>query len=367
MGLYDRDYARAGTGRDGGRRGSGLPIGLRFRLLSFVHWLVILNVAIFVTDALLNARGVVLPVHMGDRFIEGYTPQPGVPIVMKPPSQTPPTRFVELPIVDPQSQRVVGVRTYRWMPPLTAVGHFSTAKGFFGLEVWRLISFQFLHADLTHLLFNMMGLWFFGPLVEMNLKRRRRFAAYYLVCGIAGALLYLILNVLGGVLGLRLPGLLAVDIYTPLVGASAGVFGVLMAAARFASSEIMYLFFVLPMRVSTGAYLMFALSLGNLLMAGRNAGGDAAHVGGAIAGYFFIRNMHLLRDFFDVFGSGASTKSRIKPAAGKARPWMPPGREVSQADVDRILDKVREQGLHSLSEAEQATLKRATEAQQRRQ
>jgi membrane associated rhomboid family serine protease len=350
MGIYDRDYARAG--QTGGRSGGLLPHGVRS--LTFVHWVIILNVAVFVIDALVMARGVVMPVHMGDRFIDGLDPTQIQVEVQRPPPRPAsgsPALF-SVPIRDVASKQMVGERRYQWMPPLQAVGHFSTAKAFFGLEVWRFVTFQFLHADSTHLLFNMMGLFFFGPLVEQRLRSRRRTWAYYLVCGICGAALYLTLNTAGYLFSAQVPGFLFQDMHTPLIGASAGVFGVLMASAFIAGDATMLVFFVLPMKIRTGAYLMCALAAFNLLMGGANAGGDAAHIGGAIAGFFFIRNMHLLKDFFEVFGPSKSP--------GGQGVFRPIGAGVNQAQVDAILDKVRDQGMHSLTPAEQALLRRAT-------
>lgn len=72
------------------------------------------------------------------------------------------------------------------------------------LEVWRLVSFQFLHANIWHVGFNMLGLYFFGSMVEQYLGRKR-YAAYYLMCGLSGGVLYLILNLVGA-LGIPLPG-----------------------------------------------------------------------------------------------------------------------------------------------------------------
>lgn len=345
MGIYDRDYARPGVHE----RGPGM-----LRSLTVVHWLIVVNIAVFMIDALIAARGVLLPVHMGDYYRADVDPHRVQAVVPPPPKQTPQTFMARLPILDRASGTVVGERIYRWMPPLQAFGHFSTAKGFFGLEVWRFITFQFLHADMSHLLLNMMGLFFFGPLVEQRLRSRRRTWAYYLVCGICGAILYLTLNLLGYLFGARVPGLLFEDMHTPLIGASAGVFGVLMASAYIAGDAIMLVFFVLPMKIRTGAYLMVLLALFNLIRGGANAGGDAAHLGGAIAGFFFIRNMHYLRDFFEIFGPSRGSSDR-RGTQGR--------RAVSRSQVDALLDKVREGGLHSLTEQEQELLRRATREQ----
>lgn len=348
MGIHDRDYARPG-GPGGARLGPGFV--RRLGGLSVVHWLIIINCAVFAIDHLMGARGVAVRVHMGTLIAEGAPAEavrravPSTGTIARTPSG-----LLAYPLVDPQSGAVVGNWLWQYMRPLAAVGHFSTAKGFFGLEVWRFVTFQFLHADISHLLFNMIGLWFFGPIVESSLRSRKRFLAYYLICGIAGALLYLFLNLLGALIPGRVPGVLINDIYTPLIGASAGVFGVLMAAAYVAGDATMLIMFVLPVRLRTGAYLLFLAALINMLAGGSNAGGDAAHVGGAIAGYFFIRRPHLLHEFFDVLSR-----------SGPPRPPKPPSPKDEQR-LDDILSKVRERGMHSLTPAEQRFLRKQTDA-----
>ncbi len=256
----------------------------------------------------------------------------------------------------PESVEVGGVR-FTQRPLLDAVGHFSTGKALTDLQVWRFITFQFLHANWVHLAFNMLGLWFIGGLVEQYLGRRR-YLVFYLLCGAAGAMMYLILNLLGylvfthvspALLG-RVPALLFEDIYTPLVGASAGVFGVLLAAARIAPRQIVDVAFILPMRLATAVYIFLALAIVNLLTGGSNAGGDAAHVGGAIAGAYLVRNPHILRSFV-----------RMLPQRRNA-PLPPVAMDENQrlaAEIDRILDKVDHEGTHSLTPAERDFLHRA--------
>ncbi|MGD9691611.1 MAG: rhomboid family intramembrane serine protease [Phycisphaerales bacterium] len=303
MGIYDRGYARADGGVERGGSFFDPP-----RMWSFNTWLIVSNVAVFLVMALAPKAG---------QFI------------------------------------------YTW-------GHFSTLQGFLRLEVWRFVSFQFLHAGWLHLFFNMFGLWLFGAMVERRLGFKR-YAAFYLLCGICGALLYLTLNLAGRGLGVALPGLLFTNTATPLVGASAGVFGVLMAAAYYEPNALMQIMF-LPMAVKlrTLVYFYVAFALLNLLMQGKNAGGDAAHIGGAAAGYFFVRRPHLLHDFFDVLGpkkgagKGARAATKGRGGGGKARGGGPdPG------EVDRILAKVATQGLQSLTPSEKKTLQRATESTKR--
>jgi membrane associated rhomboid family serine protease len=250
--------------------------------------------------------------------------------------------------------QLIGFAREGYLPPLYAIGHFSTAKAFMHMEVWRFVTFQFLHFNWIHLLFNMFGLWFVGGLVEQYLGRKR-YAAFYLVCGIFGALMYLLLNLAGILSPWHIPGVLFNDVYTPLIGASAGVFGVLMAAAFVEPRATVYVYFAIPMRLKTAVYLLMVVTLVNLLGGSANAGGEAAHVGGALAGAYFIRHTHLLRDFFDILGnSHRPTK--------EARQGAPHSEGVRDSQVDRILEKVTTHGLASLTDEEKRVLRRASEA-----
>lgn len=342
MGIYDRDYIR----RDRPPAGT---ISMHPRGFTVVTWLIIINVAVFLIDGGFQRAGVSLPVLVGTQYVEGFS-RADPAMMSKNGVLDRATGRVVYELYAPggpnQPPQLVGYRFYRVMPPLEAIGHFSTIKAFTHIEVWRFITFQFLHANFTHILFNMIGLYFFGPLVERYLGGRL-FLAFYLVCGIFGAFLYLILN---------LVGFLVNQPDTPLIGASAGVFGILMASAFLARDAIMLVFFAIPMRVSTGAYLFVALAVLNLIMQGQNAGGDAAHLGGAAAGFFFIRNPHLLLDFFDDFlGSSDRSKAR-RVARGK-----PPRRTRKHKRLDEILEKVHRQGMHALSEDERKFLAEASE------
>lgn len=239
-------------------------------------------------------------------------------------------------------------------------GHFSTIEAIFQLEVWRLITFQFLHANLNHVFFNMFGLFVFGGLVEQHLGSKR-YVAFYLMCGIGGGLMYLLLNLCEAVFHIPIPGNF-LDPATPLIGASAGVFGVIMACAFISPNSQVLLFFAFPLKMKTLAYGYVALSAFSLVMGSANAGGEAAHLGGALAGFYFIRNSHLLRDFFDVTGD---SRKPPKPKRGRAKPRERTPKLPDQREIDRILDKVHNKGIHSLSAAEKKILKKASAADRR--
>jgi membrane associated rhomboid family serine protease len=367
MGLADRDYTRAGAGElAGGRPG-----------WSANTWIIAINLVIFGVMWLFGPsmpapvlvqskswdpdvyevypaffRGDGSPVAPGERlkYGEAYFRT----LINRAESKR---SNAPVWVGDPGTGRLVVAEQYLVTDALTAYGHFSTFTGFVQLQVWRLVSFQFLHASLVHVAMNMFGLYIFGPPVEEHLGRKK-YLAFYLVCGIFGGLAYLFLNLLGhlntNVLHLRpLPGVLIDDIHTTLVGASAGVFGVIMACARLRPDERVQLLFPpvsLPMRMMAFAYVGIAAV--NLLFRGRNAGGEAAHIGGALAGFYFILRPHLLTDFFDIFGD---SRRPPKPAAA------PPARPPSNDRLDAILDKVRREGRQSLTDEERAFLHEQTE------
>lgn len=370
MGIYDRDYYRE-RNSPGSMRGG--PQRWRFKnalqMWSVNTWLIVICVAIFVIDGFLPARYV----QLSEPRLLPYVPAlPQTAVVANDPIE----QLVPVESFDGQFKRELrlvkviferpGGNPIGWievgkMQFISSYLFFSTAIGFLKFEFWRFIGFQFLHANDMHLLFNMIGLFFFGPLVEDYLGSKR-YLAFYLLCGIFGALMYLLLNLTGYVVsvlfgsGVVIPGLLFNDPYTPLVGASAGIFGVLMAGAYLAPNAIVYLFFFLPMRLQTVAYGLVALALGTIFFGGQNAGGEAGHLGGAIAGYYFIRRTHHLHNFFDVLGRMDPTSSRYRP--GARRKSGPANTAESAAEVDRILEKISEQGMGSLSDAEREMLRR---------
>jgi membrane associated rhomboid family serine protease len=303
MGIYDRDYVNDQRGMGGARPPSGGGrLFARSPDWSVTTWLIVINIVVYVLMFLLHP-------HV-------------------------------------------------WNAGILTLNHMGS------LEVWRLITFQFLHSpnSLMHIGFNMLGLWIFGPMVE-NYLGKKKYLAYYLTCGLFGGLLFVVLNLLGILLKTPIPGVLAIDPNSPLVGASAGVFGVIVACAKISpNTEIMLLFPPIPMKMKTFAYGYVAIALGSLLIGTSNAGGEAAHVGGAIAGFILIRKSHLLTDFFDVFGDSREPKN----AKGKKQRKRSAYRNYKNTDgphpdeIDAILDKVSKKGFASLSEKDKKKLREAS-------
>jgi len=235
-----------------------------------------------------------------------------------------------------------------------AVGCFTVEKGIMGFQIWRFITFQFLHVDFGHLLFNSIAIYFFGAFVEQQL-RSRAFLAFYLLCGGAGALGYAVLVSINS------------DPDIGVVGASGGIFGILAVAALIAPDMRVQLLFppvTLTMRLL--AIIMLAWGAFVVLSGGRNAGGEAGHLGGALAG-FLMWKIPMLRQFLQNLARSQGGASRKRGGFGiritkekksytrKLGPKIK-DRGGDAAAVDRILDKINEHGLQSLTEEERRLL-----------
>jgi membrane associated rhomboid family serine protease len=163
-----------------------------------------------------------------------------------------------------------------WPPAST---RFPNAPEF---QVWQLLTYGFLHGGLAHLFFNMFALYMFGPAIESRLGPRR-FLVYYLACVIGAAVLQLWVGT-------------SADSYpAPTVGASGGVFGLLLAFGMFyPHQKLMLLFPPIPMPawlfVTLYGLLELYLGVSGRGMSGTGSGGIAhfAHLGGLITGFFLL-------------------------------------------------------------------------------
>jgi membrane associated rhomboid family serine protease len=186
-------------------------------------------------------------------------------------------------VTTPNRQLVTPGLLFEW-------GNFNFSQAVSGLQLHRFISFQFLHNPhgIAHIAFNLFMLWMLAPIVEKPLGARK-FLLFYLACGAAGPVMLM--------LQYRLGILFNPDwAQQPLVGASAGVFGVMVAAAYIApDDEIELLFPPIPMLLRQFVSIMLIVACVVVFGAGyqatrNNAGGEAAHLGGALAGFLLIRH-----------------------------------------------------------------------------
>jgi len=210
---------------------------------------------------------------------------------------------------------------------------------FNSLQLWRLITYQFLHGGVWHLFINMLGLYFLGPTLERHWASKK-FLIFYLSCGLAGGLFFTLLVSVGFLES------------GPMVGASGAILGLLAACAiLFPQFVVFILFFPVPIRVAAvGLTLIYII---NLLTGGYNAGGDAAHLAGLAAGAIYVVSKSWRRKM--------TLKIRSSRWQKKAQ-----AQQDLQRELDRILEKVHQSGIHSLTSKEKKTLKKATEKEKMR-
>lgn len=200
---------------------------------------------------------------------------------------------------------------------------------------WTLITYMFLHGDVSHILFNMLGLLFFGPRLEIELGTRS-FLLLYFVSGLMAALLSFVTP------------------FSAIIGASGAVYGVFMGFAYYWPRENIYIWGVLPVQARWMVAFMTVMSLFGGLGFTMDNIAHFAHLGGFLGGYFFLKFLDRKEKVVDQIVS-------ILPQPDP-RKWQSIDRtklhEVNRAELDRILDKIKATGFNSLSAGEREFLER---------
>ena len=247
---------------------------------------------------------------------------------------------------------VMGVKPNGY-PPMVNFGAFAVRSAVFEGRIWEFLTFQFLHASFGHVLFNGLALFFFGPFMEQWLGSRR-FIVFYLLCGIGGAVFYTLL-VFAGVF----PD-------SALVGASAGIYGILIGVAVIAPALRVRLL-IPPIELSMRTLAISLLVIATTMVVGGrlfpdvslfwNAGGEAGHLGGAIVGFLLLRFPQAL----DWVNRPRVPRERRVNRGNEAPKLRPRPNLRGDDEVDRILDKISRDGFQSLDESERETLRRASQ------
>ena len=227
-----------------------------------------------------------------------------------------------------------------------------------GLEsgfVWQLLTFQFMHAGLLHLLFNSLAIYFFGRPVE-NALGRRHFVTLYLTSGVIGGLVQMLFAVL-------MPNYFD----APVVGASAGALGLVAAfAILYWQEQFSLLIYFIPVSMTGKTLLAVSLGLAFVGMLIPNSGiANAAHLGGILTGGFYVR-LFIQGRWGQPWAAGP--REFAGPRAGKTSFWRSgadqPDEDLStdefvKSEVDPILDKISRHGIQSLTERERQVLEKA--------
>lgn len=229
-------------------------------------------------------------------------------------------------------------------------------------QPWSIVTYSFFHAGFGHIFWNMLVLYFSGR-IFMNLFGPRRFINVYFLGVIVGGLIFLLgYNVFPALLGIN----------TALIGASAGVTAVLIfVCAYIPNQEVRLIFFNVKLWY-IGAFVVLIDLI--QIPDGGNVGGRLAHLGGALLGYIYARQLVKGRDIgqgFSRFLDGMANmfKRREKKAplktvyrknkAGSKKSDINYDKENHQRKIDAILDKISKSGYESLSKAEKDFLFKA--------
>jgi hypothetical protein len=227
---------------------------------------------------------------------------------------------------------------------------------------------MFLHGGFWHIAFNMWGLYLFGTIVAPELGSKR-FLILYFISGIAGNIVWLAFNW---------------NSFAFILGASGALFGVLMATAMlFPDKQFLMLFFPVPIKAKT---LVLVYGILEIISNLSNDGiAHLAHLGGALAAYIYLKIIYKKGEIWDplelIFPKRSGGFSQKQPRGWTVHPdnsknYRGTGenvnssessdKPVSQKELDRILDKISQSTINSLTREEHETLKRAREQMKNR-
>lgn len=240
------------------------------------------------------------------------------------------------------------------------------------IQPWGIFTYMFLHEGIFHILFNMLFLYWFGLLIHQYLGSRK-LANLYILGGLAGGLFYLLIYNLAPYFSNSVDS-------SMMLGASAGVFAIVVGAATLSPNTTFFLILLGPVKIKYIAIFYVVLSFAN--SAGANAGGELAHLGGALMGFLYVTQLRKGNDwgvpiqkvgifFENLFGSNrprvkvsfrktqnksGSFSSFNKSASSSKTTPVKGGSEATQEEIDRILDKIADKGYDALSKDEKRKL-----------
>ena len=219
-------------------------------------------------------------------------------------------------------------------------------------QPWRYLTFQFLHStnDLMHIVFNMLGIYFLGVPLEQRWGTKR-FLKFYLICGAFAGVAYVVVANL-----VNLGGSI------PLIGASGGVFAIIFAAALLMPRiKLIFLFFPVPIRLASiiifgGMIFLIIKTVATQGYGNPNFWSDVAHLGGVVPAAAWLWG----------FPKISNIKFNVEQKVQDGN-WQRKMQKIQEeeAQVDAILDKIKDKGIASLTGKEKKILKQATDRQKK--
>jgi membrane associated rhomboid family serine protease len=220
---------------------------------------------------------------------------------------------------------------------------------------WTVFTYMFLHFEFLHILFNVLWLYWFGR-IFLEYHNERKLLSLYLFGGFSGGLAYILSYNLIPVFGDSI-------LTSQLLGASASVIAIVIAISVYVPNHVIHLVFLGPVKIVYIAVISVILYIIDL--SGDNAGGNFAHLGGVVWGWFYMTQIMAGRDLTGWFDSGLKTiiswfrphrKLRIKYDSVNPDHIYNRQKVSQQDEVNRILDKIGQSGYESLTFEERETL-----------
>jgi membrane associated rhomboid family serine protease len=258
----------------------------------------------------------------------------------------------------------VGVFLGMWFLGSFHVGNVSFGNLFYeyfallpigdGFLPWQLFTYMFIHAGFMHLFMNMLALWMFGMELE-NTMGSRKFFLFYVLCGLGGGLVNLLVAPLFTTVG-------------PTVGASGAIYGVLLAFGMMFPDRLIFIYFFIPLKAKYFVILYMALEI---ISVGSTDGiAHFAHLGGALVGFVFLladgyqlgsgmrRPTHVFGSPFSRRRSSTDSYTNVSDAhIYDIREHQASTEEIElQKRIDEILDKISKGGYQSLTDEEKRLL-----------
>jgi membrane associated rhomboid family serine protease len=235
--------------------------------------------------------------------------------------------------------------------------------GVFLTRPWTIFTYFFTHREFFHIIFNMLNLYWFGMIIREYLGDKK-LVSLYLLGGLAGGIFFLLFYNL-------IPYYQTRAVFSNIIVASASVLAVTVAAATLLPNYTFNLLFIGPVKIKFIAAFFVLLSISGAI--GDNAGGNLAHLGGALIGFIFIKQLqrgtdlgrpiHAIANFFrNLFKPRTPLKVTYKNQSRTTTAFSSSSSgEPSQTEIDIILDKISRSGYESLSKDEKQKLFRASQ------
>lgn len=212
---------------------------------------------------------------------------------------------------------------------------------------WGLLTYLFVHGGFWHLFVNMLGLFFFGPPLEERWGSRE-FLKYYLICGLGGALMSFLF------------------VSYPIVGASAAIYGVMLAFALNWPDAPIYIWGIFPVKAKWLVAFLFAATFLSSFSGSGSGVANFAHLGGFVAGWLYLRADWRVSQKLGALGRAARRRrlaivprddAQGEPLGAREREGGHTSEEEALLDaVDRVLDKISASGMASLTPEERRLL-----------